>query len=353
MDRRLDDLVAAMTAAGANERVQFARSVVVRAGISLATQAGKAEARRRLASLRTRMLGEIDLLRRRTRAARQANDARAEFNAFAEYYRDRGLASDTSIMANFSVNRALQTAAARMPAALRTVRRVAIVGPGLDFADKGAGEAYDFYPLQTLQPFGVMDSLLRLGLATAGDLHVVTLDVSPRVNAHIRNAVAGVRAGRDYVVQLPLERDSASHRWLPEVRAYWQEFGDRVGAPVAPLTPPPSVTGVDVRAVRMRPEIVQAITAEDLNIVFERLDPLPAADAFDLVIATNILVYYDPFEQALAMANVARMLRPGGMFLSNSAVFPTPPMSDLPQLFTPVNQDDGRDVDAMFWYVRR
>jgi hypothetical protein len=31
------------------------------------------------------------------------------------------------------------------------------VGPGLDFADKQEG--YDFYPLQTIQPFAVIDSL--------------------------------------------------------------------------------------------------------------------------------------------------------------------------------------------------
>ena len=43
------------------------------------------------------------------------------------------------------------------------VRRVAIVGPGLDFADKDVG--FDIYPQQTLQPFAVLDSLKRLGLA--------------------------------------------------------------------------------------------------------------------------------------------------------------------------------------------
>ena len=35
-----------------------------------------------------------------------------------------------------------------------------------------------------------------------------------------------------------------------------------------------------------------------------------------------MLVYYDVFEQSLALANVAAMLRPGGVFLSNQAVEP-------------------------------
>ena len=51
----------------------------------------------------------------------------------------------------------------------------------------------------------------------------------------------------------------------------------------------------------------------DVNIVTERLD----GQAFDLVIATNVLIYYDLFEQALALSNVEAMLRPGGFLLAN------------------------------------
>jgi len=48
------------------------------------------------------------------------------------------------------------------------VMRVGIIGPGLDFTDKQEG--FDFYPIQTVQPFAVMDSLLRLSLATPGEV---------------------------------------------------------------------------------------------------------------------------------------------------------------------------------------
>jgi len=51
----------------------------------------------------------------------------------------------------------------------------------------------------------------------------------------------------------------------------------------------------------------------NLNVVTERLD----GEAFDLVIATNVFIYYDVLEQALAMANVAGMLKPGGFLLAN------------------------------------
>jgi chemotaxis methyl-accepting protein methylase len=47
--------------------------------------------------------------------------------------------------------------------------------------------------------------------------------------------------------------------------------------------------------------------------VTDRLDAAP----FDLIIATNVFIYYDVFDQALAMSNVAAMLRPGGFLLAN------------------------------------
>src|SRR5918994_2191289 len=83
---------------------------------------------------------------------------------------------------------------------------------------------------------------------------------------------------------------------------------------------PRSAGDVKVRAVRVRPDVVLSITPLDLNIVFERLEPLADDERFDLVVATNVFVYYDTFQQALAVTNVGRMLRPGGSLLSNQAV---------------------------------
>jgi predicted TPR repeat methyltransferase len=38
---------------------------------------------------------------------------------------------------------------------------------------------------------------------------------------------------------------------------------------------------------------------------------------FDLIIGTNIFIYYGAFEQSLARANVAGMLKSGGFLLSS------------------------------------
>jgi 2-polyprenyl-3-methyl-5-hydroxy-6-metoxy-1,4-benzoquinol methylase len=54
--------------------------------------------------------------------------------------------------------------------------------------------------------------------------------------------------------------------------------------------------------------------------VLERLTNVGANSQFDLVVATNVLIYYDTFEQALAVSNMASMLRGGGLLLTNQPV---------------------------------
>jgi hypothetical protein len=168
--------------------------------------------------------------------------------------------------------------------------------------------------------------LTRLGLAKPDDLRVTTLDLSPCVNRHLEAARQRALAGEPYVLQLPLTKDDPKHQWHPDLVTYWQRFGDRVGEAVAPI-PPPAVAGdVRVRALRVSPAVTMSIAPRDLDIIVERLEPLADAERFDLIVATNIFVYYDAFDQALALANVSKMLRAGGFFVTNYAVFPAPPL---------------------------
>jgi chemotaxis methyl-accepting protein methylase len=104
-----------------------------------------------------------------------------------------------------------------------------------------------------------------------------------------------------------------------------------------------------VRVVKVRPSIVSALQVRDLNIVLERTDDEPC----DLIVATKVLVYYDAFEQALALTNVAKMLRPGGFLLTNHAVSPLPPMEPEASLVTPVFWDRQGNRDTLLWYQRR
>lgn len=349
---RLDDLVAGLATPGANERLQFARQVVERHGIDPRTSVGREHARQYLVDARERVIAENDGYRLAAQSANRLTDPAAKLGAYATLYRDRGLSSDTSLPADFAVEKALEAINSKGKLDAGSVRRVAILGPGLDFTDKAQG--YDFYPQQTVQPFAVLDSLVRLGLATRDTLSMMTFDVSPRVNQHLEAARRRAQDGASYVVQLPLTRDDRLRQWNPDLVAYWQRLGDRIGHEVEALPPPPGAGGVRVRAVGVDPAVVLSIVPQDLNIILERFVPPRKNEArFDLIVATNIFVYYDAFDQALALANVSKMLRPGGFLLTNYAVFPTAPMETSASLMTTVDFDRQHNGDTLFWYQRR
>jgi predicted TPR repeat methyltransferase len=96
------------------------------------------------------------------------------------------------------------------------------------------------------------------------------------------------------------------------------------------------------------------MSALDFDIVTDRLD----GDAFDLVIATNVFIYYDALDQALAMSNVEAMLKPGAFLLANIA---TPGLASVPLRpvdTTTTRYTDARDgsesvVDFMVWFQAR
>jgi SAM-dependent methyltransferase len=265
---------------------------------------------------------------------------------------ERGLSSDTSIFPNFAIDRALEALKSEGLLGSGSVRRVGILGPGLDFTDKREG--YDFYPQQTLQPFAVMDSLIRLGLARRDDLRTTTFDLSPRINQHLEVARQRARANGAYVLQLPRDTNS---RWNQDLAAYWERLGDTIGEETKALEAPLGLGSVRVRAVRIPPEVVLTIDPQDLDIVLQRLEPLPpgpADERFDVIIATNLLIYYEVFEQSLALANVARMLRPGGFFLTNTppVILPTMPMDSV-GFIEAVYSSQLNDRDRIVWYQRR
>jgi SAM-dependent methyltransferase len=276
--------------------------------------------------------------------AKQKGDAAGLFVTRSSLYRDRGLSLDTSFRPNFAIERSL----AEMKAAgvLREVRRAAVIGPGLDFADKRSG--YDFYPMQTLQPFALIDSLRKLRLAGPAGPAVEILDLSDRVLSHVRRAVARARLGAAYTLQVPLDGDT---RWLPPTIDYWRGFGLEIGTEVKALRPP---AGVEARmhAVRIRPGVVALLGAADLDVVTEHM-VLPEEQRFDLIVATNVLVYYGPFEQGLALRNIADMLRVGGVLLSNNAL---PDVDGVPMRAAGSSSvayaEDPDDGDRVVWYRR-
>ena len=308
---RIEDFIAGVVAPAGNERLQFAREVIDRLGVDLATEAGRMRLRRYLED-RAALVGSAV-------HASTLSDPNASLVDQVTIFRDRGLSSDSAIPIEFGIEQALAAIRTDGTIAPASVRRVAIIGPGLDFTDKQEG--YDFYPPQTIQPFAVINTLRRIGLAASAGVQVTTFDLSPRVLAHIAAARRRADDGHGYSLVLPRDLDRS---WSPELTAYWQRFGDRIGERVSVPPPPPAAGRISVRAVVVQPSVVLSIEPRDLNIILQRVEPLAAGEQFDLIIATNILLYYDVFEQSLALANIAKMLRPGGLFLTNDRVFELP-----------------------------
>ena len=341
---RIDDFAAAVASPGSNERLQFARDVVGRAVPDLSSAAV-----RRYLEERTLAIGRA--------GAEQLAVMVNEPLATATIYRERGLSSDTTITVDFGLERAIEALKGEGLMREGAVRRVAIIGPGLDFVDKQYG--YDFYPQQTIQPFAVIDSLLRYGLAPADQVSLVAFDVSPRIVAHVESARQRAAAGTPYTLVLPRPLDPP---WVPPLVDYWERLGNWIeqdaaaGAKPRTPVPPPSAGRLDVRSVQVRPAVVLRTAARDLNIVLQRVGPVPVDQQFDLIVATNILLYYDVFEQSLAAANIAAMLRPGGLFLANSRIVELPGIplgsaghTDVTYMSLPGVGDSG---DRITWYQK-
>jgi hypothetical protein len=151
-------------------------------------------------------------------------------------------------------------------------------------------------------------------------------------------------AGQPYRIRLPLDRDV---KWKPAVLDYWKAAGDRVGTVTAPARATVAGANVDVRTVSVRPAVTLRIEPVDLNIVAQRSEK----HRFDLIVATNVFVYYDVLEQVLALANVRSMLKPGGILLSNNALLELPSSGMRSVGYVTVEYSELRDDgDHVVWY---
>lgn len=351
---RVEDLLRGLANPGNNERLLFLAEILEKQGYHPREAYGvrpdlseRARLKAYVISNAARVVKEQEGFQRELDQARQLKDRTEDFAERSKLYRSRGLSYDTSLLPNCAIEESLKVMQARRLLAPGSVRRAAIIGPGLDFTDKVGG--YDFYPQQTIQCFALVDTLFRLGLASIGQLELSTFDISQRVNDHLRRARHRAQLGQAYVLQLPRQRQVP---WKAAAAQFWRQFGNEIGTPVTPIQAPTLVGNVETRAVKIRPAVVSMITPVELDIVTQHLD-LPLKERFDLIVATNVFLYYNFFEQLLALANTQRMLRPGGFLLSNDSLplLDSSPMRsvDYLQLFYSDRPEDG---DVIVWYQR-
>jgi hypothetical protein len=303
-EKRADDLVRALAAPNPGEGLADMRAFLEKKGFALKTPQERATLRKYLLANLARM--RDDFLKYRA----QPKDERR-----FQLFQDRGISLDTNLWPDYQIDVTIRSMVEKGLLKRGSVRRAAIVGPGLDFANKEAGN--DFYPPQTIQPFAVLDSLFRLGVASPANIELYTLDISPDVNVHIGRWRKKAAQGQAYVVQLPWNTERPmSDEYRASFIAYWEKLGSEIGDATTPIPVPRLAAATKNRAVKIRPEIVRRITPVDMNVVYQQLELEPDQD-FDMVIGTNIFVYYGAFEQTLARKNISAMLKPGGYLLSN------------------------------------
>lgn len=223
-----------------------------------------------------------------------------------------GRSSETApLLMDFAMSETLRAlkASAAVPA---HVRRVAVIGPELDFS--GGPDGDDFYPLQTIQPFAILEAVERLDLARAAELQLTLIDMNPFALSHLRAMTSKLRTGH-YVVQLPLNTAAG---WNAEAVSYWNRFGELIGSAAEPATIPPTLHHVNMRAVAVKPQAGARISVNDLDIVAQSVETAPG-QGFDLVVALNALSEYDRMEQSLALASITEMMNPGAVVLISGA----------------------------------
>ena len=340
--KRADDLIRALASPHASEGMAEMRSFLEKKGFNLRTPDGRKKVKAYMLANLARMRDEV---------IRAENTLYKKKDAdLSQQFKDRGISTDSNLYPDYTIELHLRHMMQQGLLKPGSIRRVAIVGPGLDFVNKNSGS--DFYPPQTTQPFAVIDTLARLGLADPVKVELTTFDISPRVNKHLAHARTEAEAGKWYTIQL---LSSPSDQWSKDYAAgfmeYWQKLGNEIGKPAQRIPVPDAAGDIWNRAVSVRPPVVLRVTPEDMNVVFQTI-PLPPEKQFDLVIGTNIFVYYDSFEQSLARANLATMIKPGGFLITNEALAGNAPTQLADSLQTKI-QVSPTDTEYMYTYARQ
>jgi hypothetical protein len=340
--KRADDLMVALAAPHASEGMTDMRSFLQKQGFTLSTGAGRQKVKSYMLANLARMRDEVIRTKNELYDKKGAN--------LSQQFKDRGISTDSNLYPDHMIELHLKNMMDHGLLKPGSIHRVAIVGPGLDFVNKNSGS--DFYPPQTTQPFAVIDTLARLKLSDPNTVEVTTFDISSRVNRHLARARTEAAAGKWYTIQL---LSTPSDQWNKDYATgyldYWQKLGDQIGKPETKIPVPEAASEIWNRAVSVRPAVVLRVTPEDMNVVFQS-ESLPPEKQFDLVIGTNIFVYYGSLEQSLARANLGTMIRPGGFLISNESLPNSAPSKLTDSLQTTVVLAPS-DTEYMYTYARQ
>jgi len=206
-------------------------------------------------------------------------------------YRRRGFSLDSVMEAGYIAWTGL--AVVRDLRKTEQFARALVVGPGLEFSSR-VGFREDL-PVQSVQPYLVLDAMLSLGLAVPAAARVDCVDLNQRVVSVINDFS---RRAPARLVLRETVGDEESRRW-------WESAGRKLG---------PSIRGTRAKSIEVKPEWLERVRAARMDLLTERV-----GGQYDVIVVTNLLLYFDNRQLGLALANLASMLRPGGVLIHNEA----------------------------------
>jgi len=215
------------------------------------------------------------------------------------------------LLVDFAFEEALRALKAKGETPAR-IRRIAVIGAGLDFA--GSPDHFDFHPPQSLTPYAVQETVARLNLAQGSEPQVTVFELGSFALSHIRTTTAKARAGVGYNLQLPRRKQEG---WNAAAVSYWNHFGEAIATSGVALPVPSAWHDIETRSVTVKPQFAARVYAEEMDVVTQNAEPLPG-QGFDLIIALHHSSDHDHIEQALALASVSQMLNSGGVFLADA-----------------------------------
>lgn len=342
-DKRADDLIAALMAPHLSPDMLEMRNLLQKRGYRLTMNSERQR-------LKGYLLGNLGRLR--TDIMRADAQAKVNRNQALIY---RGISTDSTLFPDYLLDEHLQRMLHQRLLKPGSIHRIAIVGPGMEYVNEDSGT--DIYPPQVTQPFAVIDTLARLGLADPDHIEVLTFDISPRVNSHINRARKAASAGGTYTIHLlSTPPANANKSYVSGFVGYCEGLGKAIAAPLQPkpVTVPSEMKDtVCNRAITIRPAIVNEVVPFDMDVIFQTME-LPADKQFDLIIATNVLDYYGDLDQSLARMNLGSMLKPGGFLLTTESLPDTEPKKLASSVKTVLAVAlTPKTEDYMYTYVRK
>lgn len=192
--------------------------------------------------------------------------------------------------------------------------RILEVGAGLDVLSWDFGVTI---PMQTHEPFALLNFVLE---HNDGDLNATTLDIvdaNPEVVAHLQRAVQNADRGLPYALTISRGARGESFTALLKFASPFIGHLPLHQDPTLIANRPTTRAGWDLPVVGLHSEIA----ADAVHALAPRLGDITTDDlapnaTYDFIVCLNVYMYLGNAKN-LALDNLMRMLKPGGMLLTD------------------------------------